>query len=51
MNRIRKKHFENIIMPRGSRPQVLIIWKKKYAVRLVIIDGLDSDVEATRVDV
>jgi DNA-directed RNA polymerase specialized sigma subunit len=23
VNRIRKKHFENIVMPRGGRPQAL----------------------------
>jgi hypothetical protein len=23
MNRIRKKHFENIVMPRGGRPQAV----------------------------
>jgi hypothetical protein len=48
MNRIRKKHFENIVMLRGCRPQALITWEKKYAVRLVIVDGLDSTLEATR---
>jgi hypothetical protein len=48
VNRIKKKHFENIIMPRRGRPQVLIIWEKRYAVRLVLVGGLDSAVEATR---
>jgi hypothetical protein len=48
VNRIRKKHFENIIMPRGGRPQILITWKKRYAVKLVTVGGWDSTVKTTR---
>ena len=48
VNKIRKKHFENIVMPRGSRPQALTTLKKRYVVRLVTIGGLDLVVNATR---
>jgi transposase len=48
VNKIRKKHFENIVMLRGGRPQALTTWEKRYAVRLVTVGGLDSAVEATR---
>ena len=48
VNRIRKKHFENIVMSRRGMPQVLTSWEKKYGVRLVIVGGLDSATEATR---
>jgi hypothetical protein len=41
VNRTKKKYFDNIVMPRGSRPQALTTWKKRYAVRLVIVDGID----------
>jgi hypothetical protein len=37
VNRIRKKQFKNIIMPRGSRSQPLTTWEKRYVVRLVIV--------------
>jgi hypothetical protein len=37
VNRIRKKYFENIVMARRGRPEVLIIWEKRYVVRLVTI--------------
>jgi hypothetical protein len=48
VNRIGKNYFENIVMPRGGRPQAIIIWKKRYAMTLVIVGGLDSAIEATR---
>jgi hypothetical protein len=48
VNRNRKKYFENIVMPRGGRPQALITWEKRYAVKLVTAGGLNSAVEATR---
>jgi aryl carrier-like protein len=35
-------------MPRGGRPQALITWEKKYALRLVIAGGLDLAIGATR---
>ena len=41
VNKIRKKHFENIIMPRKGQ------WKKQYATHLVIVGGLDIALEAT----
>jgi hypothetical protein len=48
VNRIKKKHFENIVIPRGSRLQVLTTWKKRYTMRLVSVGGLDSAVEAKK---
>ena len=48
MNRIRKKHFDNIVMTRGSRPQALITLEKRYALRLIIVSRLDLAIEATR---
>jgi hypothetical protein len=35
-------------MSRGGRPQALTTWEKRYAVRLVTVDGLDSAAEAIR---
>jgi hypothetical protein len=48
VNRIMKKHFENILMPRGSCPQALTTWEKQYANCLVPVGRLDTIVEATR---
>jgi hypothetical protein len=48
VNRIRKKHFENIVMPREGRPRALTTWEKRYAMRLVTVCGLDLAVGATR---
>ena len=48
MNRIRKKHFENIVMPREGRPQAQTTWEKRYAMTLVTICGLDLAVGAIR---
>jgi hypothetical protein len=48
VNRIRKKYFENIVMARRGRPEVLIIWEKRYVVRLVTIGGLILAIEAIR---
>ena len=48
VNRIRKKHFENIVMLKGGKPQALTTWKKKYAIRLVTLGRLDSTVKITR---
>jgi hypothetical protein len=48
VNRIRKKHFENIVMSKGGRPQALITWEKIYVVRLITIHRLDSALEATK---
>jgi hypothetical protein len=47
MNRIRKKYFKNIVIPRKGRPQALTTWEKSYAMRLVIVGGLYSAVQAT----
>jgi hypothetical protein len=48
LNRIRRNHFENIVMPKEGRPQALITWKKRCIARLVTIGGLNTIVEATR---
>jgi hypothetical protein len=48
VNRIMKKHFENIFMPSGGRPQALTTWKKRYTMCLVTIGRLDSAIEAIR---
>jgi hypothetical protein len=48
VNRIRKKHFENIVMSRRGRPQALTTREKRYAMRLVTVGGSDSAVEVTR---
>ena len=48
MNRIRKKYFKNIVMPRKDRPQALTTWEKRYAMRLVIVGGMYSIIEATK---
>jgi hypothetical protein len=48
VNRIRKKYFENIVMPRRSDPQALTTWEEQYATRLVILGGLDTTIEAKR---
>jgi hypothetical protein len=41
VNRIKKKQFGNIVMPRRDKPQALTTLEKRYAMRLVIIGGLD----------
>jgi hypothetical protein len=48
VNQIRTKHFENIVIPIGGRPQALIIRKKRYTMCLVIVGELYSTVVAIR---
>ena len=48
LNRIRKKHFENIVMPKEGHPQALITWKKRCTAHLATIGGLNTIVETTR---
>jgi hypothetical protein len=48
VNRIRKKHFENIIMPRRGCPQALTTWKKQYATCLNRVGGSNIVVDAIR---
>jgi hypothetical protein len=38
VNMIRKKHFGNIVMLRGGRPQALTTWKQ-YAMHVVTVGG------------
>jgi hypothetical protein len=46
--RIKKKYFKNIVMLRRVHPQAQTTWKKRFAIHLVKVGGLDTIVEATK---
>lgn len=48
VNRVRKKHFPNMELFEGRRPNILTTWKKQYAIRLVTMGGVNIARKATR---
>jgi transposase len=48
MKRVKKKHFENIVIPRIGKSRALITWEKRFALRLVTAGGLNLAIEAIR---
>ena len=49
MNRVRKKHCGNLELPKRGVPKNLTTSERRHAVHLVIVGGLETVVQATKV--
>jgi transposase len=49
VNRVRKRLSTGVALSKGGRPKVLTKWEKRYASRLVIVGGLETATEASKV--
>ena len=49
INRVRKRLSTSVALSKGGRPKVLTEWEKRYGSRLLIVGGLETATEASKV--